>query len=195
MKPAYFLKWGISLLVISGFLFTIHPYISMAQTNQELPKVSLKMFIVPEKDACPPSGYKDYDSYQTSNCPELGRDDIAKWEDRRITIQTGKIPPGEISLGKFLFTAVDAYSRESQKTNPEERLSFVLVFEWDQPQNSPITLERRGGQNIPSMKWPGVLKDHTIWIHHERADAFLPANNIKWVLIEGNHKWEFKAER
>jgi hypothetical protein len=195
MRPAILLKWIISLLVISGFLFTIHPYISMAQTNQKLPKVSLKMFIVPEIEACPPNGYTDYDSGQASNCPTLGRDDIEKWEDSGITIQTGKIPPGEISLGKFLFNTLDAYSRESQKTDPEKRLSLVLVFEWDQPQNSPITLERRGCQNIPGLKWPDVLKNHTIWIHHERADAFLPANNIKWTLREGNHKWVFKAER
>lgn len=182
-------------MVILGFLFAIHPYISEAQTNQELPKVSLKMFIVPEKEACPPNGYKDYDSGQASNCPTLGREDVEKWEDSGITIQTGKIPPGEISLGKFLFTALDAYCRGSQKGTPDERLSFVLVFEWDGQQNSPITLERRGYPNIPSLKWSGALNNHTIWIHHERADAFLPANNIKWTLKQGNYKWVFKAEK
>jgi hypothetical protein len=195
MKLPFFIKLRIPLLVILGFLFMILPYTSEAETNQELPKVSLKMFIVPELEACPPNGYKDYDSGQASNCPTLSREDVEKWEDKGITIQSCKIPPGEISLGKFLFTALDAYCREPQKNNPEERLSFVLVFEWDEPQNLPITLERRGDPNIPSMKWPGKLNNHTMWIHHERADAFLPANNIKWTLKEGNFKWIFKAER
>jgi hypothetical protein len=195
MRTTYFLKWVIFLMLFLGCLLVGHLCTSTAQTAQEPPKVSLKMFIVPEIEACPPNGYKDYDSGQASNCPTLGMEDINKWEDSGIMIQTGKIPPGEILLGKFLFTSLDNYSRRTKKDGPEERLSFVLVFEWDQPQNSPITLERKGCPNIPSMKWSGELKDYTNWIHHERADAFLPANNIKWTLKEAGYKWVFKAER
>lgn len=193
MRTTCFIKLVILLMFFIYYFLFGHPCTTMAQTAQEQPKVSLTMFIVPELEACPPNGYKDYDSGH-SNCPTLGMEDIDQWKDRGIIIQTGKVPPGEISLGKFLFTSIANYSMVTKKDDPEERLSFVLVFEWDKPQKSPITLERKGCPNIPSMKWSDVLKGHTNWIHHERADAFLPANNIKWTLKEGGYKWVFKAE-
>lgn len=186
-----------SLLI---FLSLSMPFnILYAKAEEETkPKVSIQIYIVPEKEACKPNGYPSYKSGLSSNCIQLNMKDIEEWDDFEYTQVIRGIPPSEISLGNSLFNILDAY-QGSSKSNPSIRKSIVLIFDWGKHQNVFVSLNRKiiGKSNIGirERNWSRFLKNERRWIHHERADAFLPANNIKWTLKSGEFTWKFKTRR
>lgn len=156
------------------------------------------MLYVPETEACRPDGYQSYSSTRPSNCIKLSIEDINNWiEDGRQKIEFG-IPPSEISLGQDFIELLDSYESFS-KDDASTRRSMVLVFDWQEPQNLSISLKRKNpnisNNGIIDMEWHGTLNNERRWIHHERADAYLPANNIKWTLTAGEQVWSFKTRR
>lgn len=192
-------RFPVTAFLISISVFTPNWGTAWGQENDaQSPKVSLTMFIVPEKEACKPRGYQSYASEQASDCQKLTMGNIEQWQDAGITIEIRKIPPAppqsSVSLGN-LFEIVNAYREDAESMGPEDRKSLVLVFEWDSPQTSPVSLKRTGGGRIPALHGQGFLEDGLHWIHHERADAFLPAYRVKWTVTMGGNRWEFKTER
>ena len=160
--------------------------------------LTVTMLYVPEIEACKPDGYQSYSSNEPSNCIKLAIKDIDDWIDRGCRKIDFTIPPSEISLGEEFLELLDSYENFS-KDDPVRRRSIVLMFDWKEPQNLSISLKRENlsetDKGVRNMLWRGSLSNERRWIHHERADSFLPANNIKWTLIAGENKWIFKTKR
>jgi hypothetical protein len=179
-------------VTISLFL---KPPLCWSQANEPtIPKISLTIFLVPEKEACKPDGFKAYDGDKSTNCAPLTMKDIDGWREAGFFYETITIPPDEISLTNRMFDFLYTYSREIPKDKPERRRAAVFFFEWETPQKSRVSLERQVDPkyiNIPAMEWSGSLNNEIFWIHQERADALFPAYNIKWILKAGNNTWKF----
>lgn len=188
---------GLGLLVtISLFL---KPLLCWSQANEPtIPKISLTIFLVPEKEACKPSGFQAYEADKFRNCAPLTMKDIDGWREAGFLYQTITIPPNEISLTNSILEFLNTYSRKIPKDKPERRRAAVFFFEWPTPQQSAVSLERQvdsSQAHISAMKWSGSLNNKRFWIHQERADALVPAYNIKWILKAGNNTWIFNFVR
>jgi hypothetical protein len=190
-----------SCLAILAFIISIFfypPYNSGAQEEKPEPKVKLTLLLLRERDACPPKGYVNYDREETSNCQPWGREDLPALEKKaKCKIQTEYIPPSKVRLGKGIYYFLDTY-RTVDKSAAANRYALLLVFEWDRPQVGPITLKRtinREYADFPEMIWTGSLAQHSLWINHQRADAFLPGYKVEWTLKEGGYTWIFKTGR
>jgi len=183
------------LIIISHFY---EPLLCWAQANDsKMPKVPLTIFLVPEKEACKPSGFQNYDLYKSTNCAPLTKEDIEKWKEAGFPSQTITIPPAGIALTDSIIEFLDIY-REIPKDEPERRLAAVFFFEWATPQQSAVSLERivdPSSAHIPAMKWSGSLHNERFWILQGRADALFPAYKIKWILKARNNFWKFHFVR
>lgn len=94
---------------------------------------------------------------------------------------------------------LSAYQTTS-KSRPDERKSIVAIFDWHDPQNARLTLARKAREPIdkaafPNMTWHAQLKNERLFIHHERADAFLPSRKIMWILTFGDKEWRLTTAR
>jgi hypothetical protein len=191
---------SIVLLLLLGFLA---PQFAEGQTDgYRKPKIYL--FILDEGDACKPHGYERYDSDVPTYCnPNLDIDDVEQKKD--ICTAGGICATNEtdlpitvrqftIKLGALL-EPVSAYcKKDPANIPPEKRKSMVIFFDWGTSQRAKITFNRIGDGEIPSMKWPGSLKNGTRWFNHQRLDAFDPDRSIKWALTVGKRQWEFSVE-
>lgn len=186
---------GFVLLIIISHFYG--PLLCRAQAREPAtPKISLTIFLVPEKEACKPSGYRTIED-ESTNCQPLVSEDIERWRKLGVISQTIKIPPGQISLNNLMLRILDSYVRDRVKT-PDQRLAAVFLFKWETPQQLTLLLERKVGPkyaDIPAMKWSGLLNNKTLWIHQERADALLPVYNINWILKAGHNIWNFHFVR
>lgn len=180
------------LIIIAHFF---KPFPCWAQTKEPvIPEVSLTIFLVPEKEACKPFGFRAYEGDKFRNCAPLTMKDIDGWREAGFFYQTIRIPPGEISLTNSILNFLYTYSRKIPKDKAERRRAAVFFFEWETPQQSIVSLERQVDPkyvNIPAAKWSGLLNNELFWIHQERADALFPAYHIKWILKAGNNTWMF----
>lgn len=194
MKPCSFrpFRFGIFVLLI---IVLSCPFPCHAQD----PVVTLTIFMLKETEACRKYGYQNYDSEDQEEpvCQKWTVEEIKKLL-RKCAMVIAKFPPAppqsKVSLGN-LFDAVSAYRDSKPQTQtPAGRKAMMMVFTWDPPVRGDISLERTGGRSIPSKTWHGYLNgiDPT-WIHHERADSFLPAYAVTWTLTIGENQWEFKA--
>ncbi len=193
---SFFLRLIGFVLLIPLFILTLGGQGFSKKAPPGHPKVEMTIFLVPEREACKPSGYRTLED-ETTNCQPLALDDIEKWKKLGVISQTIKIPPGEISLNNLIFGILDLYERDRKKT-PDQRLAAVFLFKWETPQKSAVSLERIVGPkyaNIPAGNWSGLLNNETFWIHQERADALLPAYNINWILKVENNIWKFHFVR
>lgn len=180
------------------FLTTLSFFLSTTAKGNDLPLLDITLMAVPEKHACQPNGYASYESEAKSNCIKLTADDIKFWKELDFVCILRQVPPKELSLGDTLFGLLDAY-RTASKSDPEYRQSFVLLFDWKTPQYMDLNFKRiilnKIGVPFPELSWSGKMDGERRWIHHERADAFLPAYNVRWVLEAGGNKWILKSIR
>jgi hypothetical protein len=110
---------------------------------------------------------------------------------------TQSLPPGTIALDTSMFLFLSNYLRVP-KVAPDTRSAIVMLFDWEKPQFGPIELQRDVPENrgIPIVNkiWSGELDGERGWIHHERADAFIPSNNVRWTLRLGQDaQWILKT--
>jgi hypothetical protein len=179
----------ISLLLINGF--------NIANAEKP-PTINITLIVAPELEACKPKGYKYYSRGKESHCQKISIKDIERWQALGVTHIIRNIPPSTVSLGDSIFLMLDAY-RTASKINPNDRKSIVIVFDWKTPQEVDIQFERtllkKKGVPFPEWKWIGRLSGERRWIHHERADAFLPAYKVQWVLTANNNKWIMKMSK
>lgn len=190
------INWLLRCSILFYLIIIFSSLVFADNNDSDNPKISVTILVVPEKEACKPNGYQRYESGLPSKCEKLLIKDIEKWQDR-INFSVKKIPPSKISLGSRLFGILDAY-RTTWTDDPEKRKAVVLVFDWGEAQNISLELERDVlFDNVPikDLKWSGKLAGEQRWIHHERADAFLPAYGIKWTLNAGGYTWILKTER
>lgn len=182
------------------FLFVCIMCISFPAFAQEAPAIDISLIVVPEKQACKPDGYAAYASGERSDCSPLTIDEIENWKILSDYIYIERdIPPIELSLGNRLFRLLDAYRTASKKTS-DDRKSIVIIFDWKSPQTADVKFTRKlinraDELPFPEMQWEGRLERERRWIHHERADAFLPAHKVVWILESGGHKWVIKTAR
>jgi hypothetical protein len=177
------------LIIISHFY---EPLLCWAQANDsKMPRVSLTIFLAPEKEACKPYGYRTYGD-ESTKCAALTFKDIDRWREAGFLRQTIEIRPAGIALTNRIIEFLDIY-REIPKDNPERRRTAVFIFKWATPQQSPVSQERRVSNNseIPPMKWSAKLDNERMWIFQQRADALLPSYQNKWILKAGNRTWTF----
>jgi hypothetical protein len=107
------------------------------------------------------------------------------------------LPPGTIVLNTNMFLFLSNYLRVP-KDAPQTRSTIVMLFDWEEPQSGSIELQRDVPENkgIPIVNniWSGELHGEHGWIHHERADAFIPSNDIRWTLRLGKEaEWKLKT--
>jgi hypothetical protein len=160
----------------------------------------LTLIFMPEKNACNPDGYAGYMNDDQSRCAPLTINQIDKW--KRTPGWIGKedlSPDSKLSLGNRLLWLIDAYST-APKNTLDERKSIVVIFDWGSARNTDIRLTRKtiatsGQPSFPEMTWEGRLENERRWIHHERADAFLPIHGVIWILESGGRTWEFGTDR
>jgi hypothetical protein len=184
----------ICLLVFLLLSQISYPVFSQARDG-EIDKVEVTLFIVPETDTCAPKGSGD------KGCPPLTREHINRWKEmgknwKTFTLAKEGELPQPLSLGGRLFEILDVYASKS-KANAKERLSVVLFFDWKEPKTFKVGLKRVVIKKIPFLSAEPTypLENQGYWIYHERADAFLPSNNIKWTFMAGKQTWEFVLER
>lgn len=181
------------------FLFICVMCMSFPAFAQEKPVIDISLIVVPERQACKPDGYAAYLSGKTSNCSALTVDEVETWKILDYVFIERDLPPIELSLGNSLFRLLDGY-RTASKSSPDERKSIVIVFDWKSPQEADVKFTRKiinatDELPFPEMQWEGRLEMERRWIHHERADAFLPAHKVIWILEAGGHKWVIKTTR
>jgi hypothetical protein len=100
------------LLVLPFFVFSLS---AVAENNDtRLPTISIELWVVPEKEACKPHGYKPYDSDQDSNCRPLYIRDIEKWIDIYEFYGRADIPPSEVKLGYDLVKLLNEYKTKGK---------------------------------------------------------------------------------
>nr|NJM03357.1 hypothetical protein [Desulfobacula sp.] len=163
---------------------------------QESPDISLTLIFMPEKYACNPDGYADYVKGETSGCVPLTINQVEKWKRAYGFIETEfPSPDSNLSLGNRLFGLLDAY-RTAPITTADDRKSIVVIFDWKSARTTEVRLTRKimnpsGQSPFPEMSWEGRLQEERRWIHHERADAFLPIHRVTWILESGGRTWEF----
>jgi hypothetical protein len=159
------------------------------------PRVALTLLIVPERSACSPNGYRNYGVEDASDCEKLTVQSVERLKQRYQNFELRSIPPSTVSLGESLGRILNDY-RSASKEAPDTRLSIIFVFEWQSPQSTSVTLERTqevsAAETIPSMVWHGELDGELRWIHHERADAALVSNQVRWKLTIGEHTWHLR---
>ena len=173
--------------------------ISFSVSANDEVAVDITLLVVPEKEACKPNGYASYMSGTSSKCQQVTIDDVDLWKAYEFVHIERNVPPGKISLGDTLFKLLAAY-RTTLEYSASERKSIVTVFDWGSPQTAEIKFTRKifRGQDappFPDRTWEGKLENERRWIHHQRADAFLPAYKVLWIIEKGEDKWILKTSR
>lgn len=163
---------------------------SASFAQPEKPKVTVTVFLVDELMACRPSGYaNDDDRTGHSRCDPLSFEDLDAWEELGYEPILRGMPPEKVSLGR-LIDAIDDYRKVCGPNHPcltaSERKAIVLALELEGGDEvSPqIHLARvpPPDSKIPAYETGGRLSPQGRWITHQRADVFLPAYNVRWVL-------------
>lgn len=143
------------------------------------PPPNITFFIVPENVACKPKGY----SY---HCTPLTRDEIDSWRKKQVyATSDAQIKDGKLYLNSSIYDSI-----EFRDSKPE---SVVMLFDWDQPQESDIELtrERVDGKGKPII-WKGHLPGHRGWINHQGLSYFYHPGEYRWTLQLGENNWSFK---
>jgi hypothetical protein len=166
----------------------------LAFSVQAEQRVKLTLFLVPETEACRPDGYMKYNE-GSSDCREITREDVEKWKAQGVhSLEYPFASQQTINLGKKLVSFLDTYRTAGRKT-PDDGMSLVLFFEWDEAKSGDVEFERKVPtpikKTVPPMKWVGKMDSDLGWINHQRADAFIPSYGIQWDLKVGDANWEF----
>lgn len=155
------------------------------------PTADITLYVVPEKEACRQSGYNAYSDETSSTCATLSIDDIAEWDALGYAAIQRTIPPGQISLGDNILGLLSAYNT-APKYRAEDRKAVVIVFDFHEFQNANVTLARKtrgNGAGILPKSWSIRMRNERRFIHHERADVFLPSLRTIWSLKLGDDRW------
>jgi hypothetical protein len=177
-----------SAFVASGWLGHVTPVAA-----QEL-ALSITMVIVDETQACRPNGYANYqDEGAAQACAvALTADEVEGWIRSGSVSNVARVPPLPIAIGSLL-PALASYVEinPGAALTPERRKSVVFLFDWGEPIDLDGSLLRLGTADIPPR--PAVsfsLRGEQRWVHHERADAILPAYGVHWILTAGTEQLE-----
>nr|VFK58781.1 MAG: hypothetical protein BECKTUN1418F_GA0071002_11543 [Candidatus Kentron sp. TUN]VFK67506.1 MAG: hypothetical protein BECKTUN1418E_GA0071001_11513 [Candidatus Kentron sp. TUN] len=144
-----------------------------------------------------------YASGKKSNCPKLIYSEVEKWKYSYTYIERkikGNFPPGSsIHLGDSLASTLNSYDNlvisGKGKMPLDKKKAIVVVFDWKSSQSGRVSLIREyedgsaTSQFPEKVHWKGSLKNERRWIHHERADAFLPAHQVTRTLKLREHEW------
>ena len=170
------------------------------QAQDDKPTVVVSLYFVGETVACPPEGYPDLStpgSPATRRCDPLTFGDLEDLARMAMSVQQS-IPPERLRLGQNLLDSIEAYATACPAAapcmDPKRRYSVVLVFEVSGVADvggHAIALRRvpPGNSEIPALSASGALSDQGRWISQQRADAFLPAYGMRWVLQVGEWTW------
>lgn len=201
MNSMQFIPVRLSLMLIT-LLFFSWPHCIHAKNdvkNHQTP-LSLTLFLVKETEACRPNGYRSDNAGQNSQCAPLTvRGDISAWKSSRVPQTVEKIPPTDISLGNNIGDLLDDYCNaypDAPSVDPKKRKAIVILFDFGTSKNFTVSLARKnrnGSGNFSNKTWTGTAV-HGRWVHHERADAFIPSNKAEWTLIALNKKWVFTTK-
>lgn len=168
------------------------------------------MYLVKETTVCP-GGYRSYRDKDDSGkrCGEPIKYDQLK-ELSYLGVSLAKsVPPEKIPLDE-ISKRLSEYSRydcplEDPCEDPNKRWSIVLAFEFQMkdPKGETVTLQRIVPESIiedyfkefPQQK-VNVKVEDTLdfggrWLHHQRADLFLPGHKVEWRLTAGSYCWKF----
>ena len=191
------------LTVIATFLlssFVAHiAYGQACRFDEEThnnPVVRVSLYLINETEACRPWGY-------AKQCDGWRIDEFLNFaEQNKLKPVFSRVPPEQISL-QHLTDAIISYSNrcsvESLKMycmEPKSRKSVVLFIETNLKDNLPISISRLRSNHskLPKYTREGELEYRGRWLNHQRADAFLPKNEIEWKLKIGNNKWLFGTQ-
>ena len=170
------------------------PVALSAQT--ERPDVLVSMYLVSETDACRPYGYQRPDDETPTRCTPLTFDELDTMvrQDTAALVQH-KIPPEKLRLGEELLDSIDAFRDDcpldSPCSEPDRRYAIILAFEAavSGPVDCRIHRKPPTKSLIPAYSITGNLSVRGRWITHQRADVFLPAYNVRWLLEIGEWNW------
>jgi hypothetical protein len=197
MKPQLIRRLALGTIILTMIIFPAFHSISAQEASPNQPLLTLTLCIVGETEACPPNGYKDYSLDEPSNCPTLRPEDVEDWIHEKPAHQFVNIPPTEIKLGGRMLEALATYRNENPASKPpSQRESMVLMFEFKNLQDSAVSIHRVTKKNyttIPPRTWNGRLDSEKRLIYHERADAFFPGYNIKWIITVGGKHWTLRT--
>ena len=184
-----FVLWAIAL---PGTIVNLAAPVQ-AQTHRTRPTVTVSMYYAREVDVCPPDGYG-------LSCEPMTYPRFRDLTSRIPAVQNN-IPPEELKLGVRLLNQIDSYRTVCSLSKPcsdaADRDSIILLFTVDTSalatqEDREISIVRKVRDDIRIEERPrksGTLEEGGHWIHHERADAFLPAYDVSWVLTIGPWTW------
>ena len=184
----------------SLLLFCITPILLQGQSDK--PNVAVSMYFVEEIVACSPNGYPESDG-EAGSCPPLTFEDLERMTSPGMATPVQRsIPPEQVNLGTSLLDHVESFSDDCPITapcanDPQRRYSIILAFEvmgTDNLQGHDIQL-RRTSSPFGSYSASGTLSERGRWINHQRADAFLPSNRVRWELRIGEWTWNLGVAR
>jgi hypothetical protein len=195
MKLQLIKRLVLGTIILIMIVFPDVQPISAQEAGSNEPLLTLTLCIVGETEACPPNGYKDYGS--PSNCPTLTPERVNIWLQDKPAHQLVDIPPQEIKLGSRLLEALATYSNDNPASKPpSQRESMVLMFKFKNLQDNAVSIHRvtdKRYTDIPDWDWNGSLDNEMRLIYHERADAFSPVYNIKWIITVGDKSWRLNT--
>jgi hypothetical protein len=188
-------RLALGTVIFIMIIFPAFHSVSAQEASSNQPTLTLTLCIVGETEACPPNGYRNYG--QPSNCPTLTPELVNDWIQNRPAHQFVNVPPSEIKLGPRLLEALDTYSNDNPAAKPPSRReSMVLMFEFKNLQDHNVSIHRvtdKRYTDIPDWHWKGRMDNERRLIYHERADAFYPIYNIKWIIKVGNKQWTLRT--
>ena len=186
--------------IVMFFSLCITPMALSAQT--ERPDVLVSMYLVSETDACRPNGYSRPDDETPGRCQPLTFDDLDTLvrQDPDALVQH-RIPPEKLRLGEKLLDSIDAYTDDCPLHHPcldsNRRYAIILAFEVNAlgPVDCKIRRNPPTQSPIPPYSMTDKLSARGRWITHQRADVFLPAYRVRWLLEIGQWSWDLGTVR
>lgn len=184
-------------LTLWGVILLIWTTSASLRAQDDKPTVVVSLYFVGETVACPPDGY-----HPTRTCDPIAFGDLEDLARMTIPVQQS-IPPEGLRLGQNLLNSIEAYATACPATapcmDPQMRYSVVMAFEVSgiaDVGGHAISLRREspGNSEILALFVSGTLSDQGRWIGQQRADAFLPAYGVRWVLQVGEWTWVLRTE-
>ncbi len=183
-------KFYLSLIKkLTCFIFTPVIFTPYSVDANELPTISLTMFLVAAQEACSPDGY-------TRRCPQLLDSDILNFKKNRRTSRTNALTSEDESfpLGNKLLRPIHAYAKANESL---PRAAIVMVFDFGNTfRNSKVpirvmVLDRN--KKLVRNYIVSDLKNPSTFIYHHRADDFQPTKDFQWILTAGKFSWKIKT--
>ena len=187
-------SWVIISTLLLGFHFIGYAQESQTidqQVNEQRIDVSLKLLLVDETLACRPNGYGYTGGCQIWTIQEVNQ--LISERGDQLIIAQGSVPPGEFYLGNQFFNALASYV-DSGSASPK---AVLIIFDFGAPQGTqgtriPISLDTqlsKDQNHALSRPYKSTFRGgNQVWIYHERADIYYPANNVQWTLCLGSDR-------